>query len=564
MKNKLINDDQILDINFRKLIIDEIKGTENLDRKNAALKRHEIYRDKTRKWVMENLVKENLKPETLKTMENRAANVSVCRKIVNKLARCYVGGVERDVDGEGDTKQTKQQVEDYAKLLDLNMKMKKSDRYRQLFKNTLIYPVPELSTIETVGDQKKYNMKVRIMAPWGYDVIEDYNDKEMPRVIILSDFVDRNRLKVGIPVSDDGRKSGIVPNFQSGDGKDQVIADNPDDSGQGCRHFIWWSNLYHFTTDEKGEIVAEFSPEDNLNPIGVLPFVNVAEDQDDQFWAQGGDDLPDGSILINVLLTDMNSIAYTQGWGQMVITGPEGVVPKRVDGGPHNALTFGYKDGEPKPEVTFESANPPIDVWMRMIEQYVALLLSTNDLSPGNISSKLDPSNFPSGIAMLIEQSEHTASIEDKQKIFSDAERKMWSIIAKWQNMLFETKALTEQFQELGPMPDDLEVNVKFHESRPAVSEKEKLEALQMRKDLGINSMLDLIKIDNPELSDEEAEEKLKSILKEKLERQKEMMNANGKQPNGAPPASDPNPPVREESEDDQEQEAEQEEATQA
>lgn len=509
MKMRIFQDEQILDLGFRKKVIEEILGPENICRKNEALRRYEVYRDKTVKWVLEKLKKEGLKASTLQLMENRAANVSICRKIVNKLARVYNGGVQRLALNPAD----QPKIDELAKMLSLNIKMKKSDKFRELQKNTLLQVIPELDAIHSIDDQKKFNLKVRNYQPWQYDAIEDYYDHERPRCFVLTDFVERNR-GYGYVLPDDLGKHVAGDGSFDGNGHDEVIADNPADQGSSCRTFIWWTNKYHLTTDSKGAIISEMTPEQAINPIQMLPFVNITADQDGEFWAQGGNDLVDSTILINMLLTDMNAIQYMQGWGQLVVTGKE--LPNSLQGGPHQAILLEYQDGDPKPDFDFKSANPPIDMWMKAIEQYTALVLTTNDLSPRNIAGSLNAQDLPSGIALLVEQSEATGAVEDKQVIFQDAEHDLWEVIGAWQNMLFDMDALTQEFMEIGKL-DNPEVIVKFNSPKPMFSEKEKLETIQLRKDLGINEKVDLIMIDNPDMSRQDAEDKIKRIQEERL-----------------------------------------------
>jgi hypothetical protein len=533
MKMKLFNEEQILDSEFRKKVIDEIQGSENKNRKMSMLKRHEVYRDNTLKWVIEALTKEGLKSTTLQIMKNRAANISIAKKVVNKLARCYVGGVRREVEPASE----QDKVDTLARLMSWDTKMKKADRYRQLFKNTQPQVIPEYSTQFSTPEQPKYKLKLRVLAPWQYDVIEDCYDREVPRVLILSDFVNRNVMANSLVAGSDGRQAQ-----SEGDGRDQTIADSPQDAGKDQLCYIWWSNKYHLTTDDKGQIIPELTPEGDvpLNPIEVMPSVNVAEDQDGEFWALGGDDLIDGAILVNTVITDMLAIAFIQGWAQMVVTAKK--VPKTLEGGPHNALIFEYETGDPVPDVKFVSAQPPLDVWMQTVEQYVALLLSTNDLSPTSIANKIDANQFPSGIALLIEQSEATSSIEDKQKIFQDAERKLWDIVARWQNLYFEAGALEPDFEQVGKV-GEIDVSLKFTQSKPAMTEKEKLDNLKVRKDLGINTMVDLIMIDNPDLTEEEATTKLTQIMEERVKRIADAMTQSLKvQGSGpqTPPAAKP------------------------
>lgn len=518
---QLKNEEQILDENFRLKVIKEINGQENVERKKKAFKKYELYKDKIKKYLEEAFKKEGLKAETIALMLNRATNVAIVRKIVNKLARSYSSGVIRAGENEAVT----EQINAYVEMLDLNKQMKKADRYRELYKNAMLQVLPEVD-----DDSELYDISVRVLSPWQYDVIEDYRDRENARVLILSDYYGEDASALW-PGSIEQTRQHQRSAYEQSNGIDDIIADSPADQKQ--KTYIWWSEKYHFTTDAKGRIIAALSPDDLLNPIQEEPFVNVADDQDGFFWAEGGDDLTEGAVLVNQLMTDMNSIAYIQGYGQLVVTGKN--LPERFTMGPHNALVFDYDEakGEPKPEVTVVNANPPLDSWMKAIEQYVALILSANSLSPATLSTKLDSNNFPSGIAMLIEMSEASNDVSDEQKKFSDVEKKLWERIAKWHNLYYSKNLLCEEASVIGAMPEDLELKIKFLEPKPATTEKEKLETIKQRKELGINTMTDLIMIDNPGLNLEDAKAKLEEIQKEKKENLKQTMETMGAPVNG-------------------------------
>jgi len=257
----------------------------------------------------------------------------------------------------------------------------------------------------------------------------------------------------------------------------------------------------------------------------------------------GGDDLIDGSILINQVITDQFAIANVQGWGQMVITGKG--IPPVIKGGPHKALIF-EQDSKDDPEVKVQyvSSNPPLDVWMQMIEQYTALLLSTNNLSARNIAGKLDATSFPSGIADLIERSESIESVEDRQRMFKDAEPNIWEIIKLWMDLYSQKGILSESFTTIGTF-NDSNVKVIFDDPKPTMTEEEKLSNIKLRKELGINTEIELLMIDDPELKKEDADEKLKKILEEKLKRRNEITKQMGEQnPPVNPPENLPNNPV--------------------
>ena len=511
---KLVSEQQLLDPEFRQQVIAEITGAENVERKREFLKRYEVYKDKTKKYVIQRLMSEGMKQETVNLMSNRAANISICRKVVNKLARTYSGGVSRDTGQED----TNDQIENIARLLCFDQKMQKSDRYRELHKNTALMIVPEPDELLEEGQQPKKKLKMKALNPWHYDVIEDPFYREIPRVYIISDFIDdveglaRTEAEAGVH----NRKPNSV--FKSNN-KDDIIADNPRDAGRSKkdRRFTWWSETYHFVTDGDGQIVD--GPDEGLNPIERLPIVNNAEEQDGQFWAIGGDDLVDGSILINLLATDMFAIAQIQGYGQFVVTGKN--LPERLSIGPHNAIMFDYdpSNEDPEPKVSVVSGNPPLESWMASVEQYVALLLTTNNLSPGNVSVNLDAKSFPSGIAMLVERSEVNDDISDKHKDYQSIERELWEITKEWLDIMAPSNELNEEWSQVGTIPDNTDISIKFSDVKPVVTEGEKLENIKKRKDLGINEQVDLIILDNPDMTREEAEEKLLRIRKESLER---------------------------------------------
>jgi hypothetical protein len=458
------------------------------------LKRYEIYKDKMKKYVVEKLQNDGLKPKTLAQMSNRASNINIAKKIVGKLARTYAGGVSRSTGEDTST----EQVSAIAQILEIDQKMKKADRYLELANNCIVLTLPEANESESAGDSVFYNLKTKVMLPWQYDVIEDAGDREQMRVLILSDFHDTS--------------------YSHSDGTDQTIADADSYMTGNTKQYIWWSDKHHFTTDGEGRIIQELSPEESENPIYKLPGTKVAAEQDGKFWAEGGEDLIEGSILVNTIITDLLSIAFIQGWGQIVITGKN--IKSNPEGGPHNALVLEYDPDadEPKPDFQVVSANPPIESWLKIVEQYVALLLTTNDLSPSTVSMKLDVSNMASGIAMIVEMAEATNNIEDKQKEFSDAERSHWEVIKRWHNYYYDKKLLSADFAGLGRIDDQAVVSVKFNDLKPIITEKEKLEIIEKRRALGLNTEAEIIMRDNPGMSSEEAEEKLLKIREEQTE----------------------------------------------
>lgn len=521
---KLKSQEQILDIKVREALIKEITGTENLRRKSKHLRAHEILKDKTKKWVIEMLSRE-FSQETVAMMVNRASNISIMKKVVNKLAKSYSAGADRVIPGS-DEETIK--LNKLAETLGANTHLKKVDRYLYPHRNVLLTCLPKKNFRESDDQKPKFDLTLSAMPPHLYDVVPHYENEEQAMVLIITDFVEQVGGYGPDATTADGRQVQnriVLDNF---DRKEQAIADSPADRGVENREFIFWTDRYHFTTDSKGEIIKEKSPEQLLNPIQKIPGEFFAVDQDGSFWAEGGDDLVDGAILINVELTDLYTIKNFQGWGQPVLI--TGQIDKEYKGGPNRLLKLKQEPGEPAPSFQYVSSNPPLEQHMRSIEMTCGFYLSTNNLSPTNVAGSLDATTFPSGIAKMVEDAQSTEPVEDRQRYFKDKEPGLWDTVARWQNLLFDSKSLTEKFMEIGQI-DTRGVELSFPTPKPVISETEKLDNLAKRKKLGLNTKEELIRIDDPDISDEKLQEKLAKLEgdkspseepQQKLEQEKE------------------------------------------
>ncbi len=537
---RLTSEEQLLDPVFRAKIIEEIESTENKSRKHEQFKRYQCYKDKTFLYVVRDLLKQ-FDQETVNEMQYCTSNIGFVRKIIDKLARVYKYGVTREAQNETDTKK----VQALEKELNFNAAMKKINRFFKLHKNTLAYVCPKNESMEL---NAKKCLKVIPLAPFLYDAVEIADNREKAGCVILSDYESESSQYYSLSAS---RPQQAVIRYKSesgGDKVDQIIADAPTDQKQYSQNdgklYIFWSKKYHFTCDSKGGLVAP----DTHNPLQELPFVNFSEDQDGCFWAEGGNDLTDGSILSNSLITNVNHIAITQGYGQLVMTGAR--LPRNQKIGPNKAILLEWeKENDPEPTFEFKTANPPLDQLRSLIEMYVALLLTTNNLSTSGVSSNLNGgSEFPSGIAMMIDKAESMEDVDDQRQIFIDNEPEIWELIAKWQKVLKASGQLSDELSQL-MLPEELELKLKFNPPNVIQSEKERLEVLKLKDELGLMTKIDLLRSEYPDLDDEQLLKKLEEIMEEKQEALNESLgnqnnvDGNLEQPGagpGEPPAEDP------------------------
>lgn len=482
------NEEDLLDLGYRVQCIKHFQSQENTNRKKEHKKRYDIFKDNTKKYVVEKL-KDELTDETFAQMEHRTANISILRKIIDKKSIVYKDGAIRIASNDN----YQELIDVYTDLLNINTRMKRVNRYLELSKNCVTYTIPYKDPMT-----EKYSIMMRELLPYLYDVIPDKMNQEIPRVFVLSHFEEDVEDLKAKPVNESGNREAEfyrTETVNSPKAKDGI--------------YIWWSNKYHFTTDVHGEII---SPREEIeNPIGMLPFVNFTKDQDGYFFAKGGQDLVEGSILVNQLLTDLYFIAKLQGQGIFYMAGKG--LPKRISIGPSNAIIVNKEEGDPSLDIGFATSSPPLESHLRIIEQHIALMLSANNLEPSTIKGDLNASNAASGIQEIIRRSENIDSITDQQEIFRDQEPLIFNIITKWHHLMFDKGLLDPALNAIGKVPEDSYYNLKFPTPSVFMSEKDKLDIIKERLDLNLDNMVDALIRDNPDLSEEEAVLKLQQNL---------------------------------------------------
>lgn len=510
MSTKIGNEDSILDLSMRMKIISDIEGPENSERKDISKKRYEVFKDNTAQFVIENLRSE-LGHEVVKEIIHRTSNISICRKIVDKKALVYKDGARRTLSPLVEDDQVK--LDELIDITGFNSVVKKVNSYLELFKNTEVYIYPYYDSAQDAWD-----IKLKVLRPHDYDVVEDAENPEIGRVYVFSyytsaDASDSRYADVNESGFHDRNDSSL--SFRAGDQRDQTIADSPSDEGANDKEYVWWTNKFHFTTDGSGRVIKDKSPEDLLNPIGELPFVNFSKDKDGSFWALGGEDLVDGSILINMLLTDLYYIAKLQGMGIFYLFGKG--VPKSIKVGPSDAIILETNEESPEPKIGFASSNPPIEAHMKMIEQYLAMLLSTNNLEVNTIQGELKATSANSGIQEMIRRAENTDDIEYQREQYKRKEPEIFRKLIKWINFYGDKNLVAERFEDIVGLDPEHKIKLTFNAPSQFMTEGERLEIIEKRRDLSLDSVIDSMIRDNPELTLEEAESKVVRILEERL-----------------------------------------------
>lgn len=535
-------------------LVKEIEGVANKTRKFNSYRRYQCYKDKTHHYVYDMLLRQ-FDQGTVDQMRYSLSNISIVKKVIDKLARVYSSGVERSIK---DDQASTEKLNKICKALDLDSNLKKTNRYVKLEKNVSLFvkPCPVVD-----GSKEQWGIKIEPLLPHLYDAVEDYYDRTKPMAIILSDY-EPPYTKLAEADFNRGPVPLVTPNLEAqvANGTDEKIADAAADqkSYDVEKTYVLWSKNYHFTFKANGEIVADLGNPRNENPLKVFNHINFAVDQDGSYWAEGGEDLVDGAILINSLVTHTMHVGITQGYGQFYMTG-EGL-PKTIKVGPTNAIIAEYKkDEQAEPKMGFLSANPQLDSLRSLIEMYIALYLTTNNLSTSGVATQLgNGGDAASGIALIIDKSESLEDVQDQRQLFLDKEPSIFEAI----NMVLKTYQgnLVDNLKDL-ILPDGFKdkLLIKFNDQQPIISEKEKLEVMKLRKDLGIDSLISLLMKDDTSLSEKDAEAKLMKLVEQNIKERVETesaMSAAGLEyvdPNAPPEETDPEAEDDEDPEEDEE-----------
>lgn len=510
----MLKEADLLNQEVRAAFIKSFASSANQQRKTDAFRAYQCLKDKTHLYVIENLSNQ-FASETVQEMMTQLSNVSILRKVIEKLARVYSNGVKRTMPNPEDTKE----IEEAAKLLDFDGAMKKANRYYRTFKNTLVFVKPLKSS-----DQEDYGFEIEVKPPFHYDVIPDPENPKVPLAVVLSDYQSAKPLMYALgDAASAGRGVGVVKTttvdalgYTEDDGSPASLVNtySPGASSSDAedkREFIWWTKTLHFTTNAKGEIT-NFG-DGGENPILELPFVNICGDQDNGFWASGGEDLVHAGIQINSMLSSAKNIGVSQGHGQLYMTGQN--LPKSIKIGPNYCIQLEQQEGEPAPTIGYLNASPELAELRSLLETEVALMLTTNNLSTSGFSLSLQGGkDFASGIAMMIDKSESIEDVNEQAQVFIHKEPLIWALLAKWHAVFASRQILNEDWRQVAlPFAEEMKaLSIRPNTIKPVISETEKLAIMEKRKQLGLASQLDLIMTDDPSLTEKTALEKLARI----------------------------------------------------
>lgn len=489
-------------------IAEEIGQNEEVTRRTYAKRRHDIYKDGGRKFLIEQLTRE-FSAEAIKEM--RLAPINILKKIVNKLSSIYKQPPVRKCTTDAD----QVLVDYYVEELEFDQKMKKANRYYNLQSNTVLYIIPK-------GDELQFLVE----PPYLYSVVPNPSDPCYIDTFVFNAFIEEGRVAPQTDLSSATGAEGFSRDTGTKVNGDKVASQEK--AVDLNRTLIWWNDDEHFTTDANGNrySVQGLGPEQYINPIGRKPIVNLAKDRDGEAWATQGEDLIDMTIVVQLGLTDILTIAKHQGYSVMMITSPE--QPEKMTMGINKAIWMKQPLEGNAPTMEFLSGNSKISEYTALLLDVVGMILSTNDMVPGSISGNTPPQAVASGFSRLIQMSDTLEAAESDKPVLRDAEKDAWDVVMKWHNYMYDTNTLNEEARALGKFSNDFNVSISYQDIKPIESEADRLAAVKQLRDLGLATKTDMLKRLYPDLSNDQIDAKLKEIQDESVANVQKMQTAFG------------------------------------
>jgi hypothetical protein len=452
--------------------MDIVKSADNLKRIDEDFVRYKMYNGQVRDVIKAAIRKEFERVETINELEKRIIPINLMQKIINKLAAVYQQPATR--------KSKDKNVSDdelivlYEESFRINQKMKFANRNFKNFKHTVLEPFLDRDGIP----------RIRSLPSHTYTPMSD--DPVQPeRLTQLVKHVRVNRT--------DPKRS----------------------------RFQVWTDEEFFIVNGEGTVVAdEMAALNNLegvNPFGVIPFTYIAENDDGNLIPISDDDLVSMAVAIPLLLSDLSFASKYQLWSILALIG---VDDQKITFNPSSVINLppGADVKVIKPEVDVEKA-------LAMVEQLVGMLLTTKNLSVGDVTGNLSTSRIQSGIASLLDKAETTEDRKDQEEFFRDGEKEFWGKFAHKVLPVWVTqKKIAPEF--VGSFTKEFELSIRFADPKPFVGDKDRVELEDMKIQSGFTTHEMALQTVHPDKDGDQIKALQEEIEKEKKQRVEEAQRA--------------------------------------
>lgn len=449
-----------------KSIIDEIESDENKARKAEHLKRNRVYNDYQREYVLE-MLKNEFSIQTVREMRT-ITSVNLCRRIIDECASIFKRKPERDFSET--TEAQHEAIELIYQDAKADTNLKRANQKFKLHQQCAIQVLP-----------KNGKIQMRVLSPHQYDVIPNpFNPEDEPLAYVISAY-DKTFADAAIEGNTDiqGQYYGSK-NERPSDKVNQTIADKDDSRIE--KVYMFWTSSEIIKTNKNGEIIERLP-----NPIGVLPFIDVATEKEFEFWVRRGSDITQFALDFSLTLSDVCNISRLQSYAQPVIVAEK--LPESVTVGPQNILFLPLDPSRPdiRPQFEFANPNPDLKASLELQDKLISYFLTAQGISPKTITGTGEAQSFSSGVERLLAMIERFEASQSDIDLFIDVENKLFDLFKKWYGVMYNTDGLDQKYK-FGQWPEMSSLNVKFCGPEIVQTEADKQDSVIKLMDAGLIS----------------------------------------------------------------------------
>lgn len=461
-------------------IIAEIESESNRKRKAEHSKRQDVYNDHQRPHVLESLMNE-FSPKTVREMRT-CTSINLSRRMVDEMASVYKRSPFRTIEIEGaEGAETTAQGEIKDGILYLyegaeaNKALKRANQKYKLHDQCCIQVIP-----------KNGKICLRVLAPHQYDVIPDSENPEEAGAVIVSVY-DRGFLDSVIGGHEDIQGSNYgAKNQENQSSTNLTIADQQDYQAK-LKQYVIWTKTEVLKVGSKGEIL-DRAP----NPIEKLPFIDVAQNKDFEYWIRRGSGVVEFTIDFSVVLSDTVNTNRLQSYAQAVITAEK--IPESVSVGPNNILFLPLDSSRPEVKPTFEFVNPQPDMKssLDLQDRLLNYFMSSRGIDPKSVTSDGSTAKYASGLERLLAMIDRFEASQDDLDLFSSVESQLSSLMRDWYEVIRGTDKLDEKYN-FGEWAENVYVCTRFAQPQIVQTQSEKEASVVYRRENGLMSRTEAI-----------------------------------------------------------------------
>lgn len=440
-----------------KAVIGEIGSSENLERKKVSLEQFEVFMDRMAPYVKA-FLKNFYNEQDIDSMPV-ITSINLCRRIIMQEASVYNTCPKRTFVNV--TPEQAIALEEIYEDMNLDAMLQKSNQY---------YKLQGQNNIQILPIDKK--LKVRVLLNHHFDVVPRMDIPEVAEAYILSGF----------------NKLNILPSPSEGsDGVNEYIAD-ANDYLSNKKIYAIWTDEYNYLASENGDVIGGVQP----NPLGMMPFVDVSQAKDFEFFVRSGNSVTDFTIQFNASLTDMSQIVRMQGFAQAYMIASETMMPQSIKVGPMIAVKMPVNPNQPevRPEFGFAQPNADISGSLEFLQSLVSLFLSSRGIDPKTVTGTGTGEKFSSGLERLLSMLDRFEVSRSDFSVYETAEKKIFKIVAKYLNTYAGTDVLKYQ---ISPISDEADVEVEFNKPEMIKTDADKIQMFKDKLDLGLMSTVEAI-----------------------------------------------------------------------